>query len=122
MQNYPVIPQVEFDRAVQKLLTIGLARKPAENLVLSLWKASIDLKMDFRRLMEQSVATGRLDVSQVILDKINRNVPKNVRYKKKVTVKSAPVFRRELRYNEYQYVTEDYIPLVSETEQPLIKE
>ena len=120
--TYKVIPQVDFDRAVQKLLSVGLARKPAENIVLSLWKASIDLNLDFRRLIEQSTSSGRLDVSQAILDRINKNVPKNVRYKKKVAVKSAPVFRRELRYNEYQYVTEDEIPLVSESGQVLLKE
>lgn len=120
--TYKVIPQVDFDRAVQRLLAVGLARAPAENIVLNLWKASVDLNLDFRRLVEQSTATGRLDVSQVILDRINRNVPKNVRYKKKVSIKSAPVFRRELRYNEYQYITEDDVPLVSESEQPLLKE
>jgi hypothetical protein len=120
--TYKVIPQVDFDRAVQKLLSLGLARSPAENIVLSLWKASVDLNMDFRKLIDQSTANGKLDVSQAVLDRLNRNVPRNVRYKKKVPIKSGPIFRRELRYNEYQYITEDEVPLISESEQPLLKE
>lgn len=120
--TYKVIPQIDFDRAVQRLLAVGLARSPAENIVLNLWRASIDLNMDFRRLIDQSTASGQLDVTQAILDRINRNVSKNIRYKKKVPIKSAPVFRRELRYNEYQYITEDEVPLISESEQTLLKE
>ena len=42
-----IIPQVQFDQAVQKVLNLGVGRTPAENVVQSLWKASIDLSLDF---------------------------------------------------------------------------
>lgn len=41
--TYKVIPQVDFDRAVQKLLSLGLARSPAENIVLVCGKPVLTL-------------------------------------------------------------------------------
>jgi len=51
MTTYKVIPQVEFDRAVQRILSLGLGRSPAENIVMALWHASIDLDLNFKVLM-----------------------------------------------------------------------
>ena len=80
MTTYKVIPQVDFDKAVQRILSVGLARTPAENIVLAFWKASQDLNLDFRALIENSTATGMLDVNQDILDRINQNLPDTIRY------------------------------------------
>lgn len=98
--SYKVIPQVEFDRSVQKMLGCGLARRPAENIALSLWKASIDLKLDFKVLIDRSTASGNLDIEQSVLDYINRTLPGTVSYNKKVAANTAPVANRELRYTK----------------------
>jgi hypothetical protein len=84
MITYKVIPQVDFDKAVQRVLSLGLARTPAENIVLAFWKASQDLNIDFRSLMDKSTANGTLDVSQDILDRLNLNLPDTIRYYKNV--------------------------------------
>jgi len=68
-----IIPQVKFDQAVQKVLNLGLGRTPAENVVQSLWKASIDLGLEFNNLITQATKTGKLVVTQDVLDNINTN-------------------------------------------------
>ena len=93
---YKVIPQVEFDRAVQRVLSIGLGRTPAENIVMALWKASIDLDQSFKTLIERATANGKLDVDQTILDHINKNLPDTIRYNKKTAVAVSPIAQREL--------------------------
>jgi len=93
---YKVIPQVEFDRAVQQVLSLGLGRTPAEQIVMALWKASIDLSLSFKLLIEKAVAKGTLDVDQVILDHINNSLPGTVRYTKKTAVAVSAIATREL--------------------------
>ena len=93
---YKVIPQVEFDRAVQQVLSVGLGRTPAENIVMALWKASIDLGLNFKALIEKSVANKELNVDQSILDHINENLPETIRYNKKTAVAVSPIATREL--------------------------
>jgi len=93
---YKVIPQVEFDRAVQRVLSVGLGRTPAENIVMALWKDSIDLDQSFKILIERATADGKLDVDQAILDHINKNLPDTIRYNKKTAVAVSPIAQREL--------------------------
>jgi hypothetical protein len=93
---YKVIPQVEFDRAVQQVLSLGLGRNPAEQIVMALWKASIDLELSFKTLIERAVSKGTLDVDQSILDHINVNLPDTIRYAKKTAVAVSPIANREL--------------------------
>ena len=92
---YKVIPQVDFDKSVQKVLLLGLSRTPAENIVMSLWKASQDLNLDFKVLIEKATASGSLDVDQSILDHINLTLPNTIRYGKSVAKYAAPIITRE---------------------------
>lgn len=117
-----VIPQVDFDRAVQKIMSCGLARKPAENITLGLWQASLDLSVDFKQLIDKSTASGNLDVDQVILNHINKSLPGTLRYNKKETTSAVPIVNRELRYNEYFYTTEAGEFLGSEDDKLLASE
>ena len=94
--SYKVIPQVDFDRAVQQVLSLGMTRTPAEQIVMSLWKASIDLGLNFKRLIEKSVANGTLDVDQSILDHINLTLPGTIRYTKKIATSVSSIASREL--------------------------
>lgn len=94
--SYKVIPQVEFDRAVQQVLSVGLGRTPAENIVMAFWKASQDLSVSFKSLIEKAVANKELDVDQTILDHINVNLPETIRYNKKIAVAVSPIATREL--------------------------
>jgi len=94
--SYKVIPQVEFDRAVQQVLSVGLARSPAEQIVMSLWKASIDLSLNFKTLIEKAVANGTLDVDQSILNHINNSLPETIRYTRKIAVAVSSIAAREL--------------------------
>jgi hypothetical protein len=94
--SYKVIPQVEFDRAVQQVLSLGLSRTPAEQIVMALWKASIDLELNFKTLIEKAVAKGTLDVDQSILDHINLSLPETIRYTKKIASSVSPIASREL--------------------------
>lgn len=94
--TYKVIPQVEFDKAVQRILALGVSRLSSENLVLSFWKASIDLALNFKVLIDQAVATGSLDVAQSILDHINLSLPSTTQYHKRVVRAIAPIAQREL--------------------------
>lgn len=96
MATYKVIPQVDFDRAVQKVLSAGLGRTPAENIVMALWKASIDLGLEFRPLIEKTTANGKLHVDQIVLDHINTNLPDTIKYHKKVETQVSPIASREL--------------------------
>jgi hypothetical protein len=93
---YKVIPQVDFDRAVQQVLSLGLGRSPAEQIVMALWKASIDLGLNFKVLIERAVSKGTLDVDQSVLDHINTNLPDTIRYTKKTAVAVSPIANREL--------------------------
>ncbi len=93
---YKVIPQVDFDRAVQQVLSLGLGRSPAEQIVMALWKASIDLELNFKALIERAVGKGTLDVDQSVLDHINTNLPDTIRYTKKTAVAVSPIANREL--------------------------
>lgn len=93
---YKVIPQVDFDRAVQQVLSLGLGRSPAEQIVMALWKASIDLELNFKSLIERAVSKGTLDVDQSVLDHINTNLPDTIRYTKKTAVAVSPIALREL--------------------------
>lgn len=93
---YKVIPQVEFDRAVQQVLSVGLGRTPAENIVMAFWKASQDLGLNFKSLIEKAVANKSLNVEQAILDHINVNLPETIRYNKKTAVAVSPIAIREL--------------------------
>lgn len=96
MATYKVIPQVDFDRAVQKVLSVGLSRTPAENIVMTLWKASIDLGLEFRPLIEKATANGKLIVSQDVLNRINLNLPDTIKYHTKVEAVVSPIAQREL--------------------------
>jgi hypothetical protein len=96
MTTYKVIPQVDFDKAVQKVLSLGLSRTPAENIILAFWKASQDLNTDFKVLVDKATASGQLDVEQDILDRINLNLPDTIRYYKNRPGKVASVAAREL--------------------------
>ena len=93
---YKVIPQVEFDRAVQQVLGLGLGRISAEHIVMLLWQASIDLGLAFKILIEKSVAQGVLNVDQAVLDHINRSLPETIRYTKKIAVAVSLIASREL--------------------------
>ena len=100
-----IIPQVKFDQAVQKVLNLGLARTPTENIVQSLWKASIDLGLEFNNLITQATKTGELVVTQDILDNINtNNNPDGISYNIKQPLNIPPVVLREFRVNNYVYV------------------
>jgi len=114
-----VIPQVDFDRAVQKVLACGVARTPEENIVLSIWQISLELGKDFRSTIDLATASGKLDVERSILDRINNRRSPTIAYNKKSSTTPTPLVNRELRFNEYHYATEDGIPLVSEEATPL---
>ncbi len=94
--TYKVIPQVDFDKAVQKVLAIGISRTPAENIVLSFWKISQDMNTDFRQLLDKALAGGKLDVEQSVLDYINKSLPDTIRYRKETASRVAPIVQREL--------------------------
>ena len=93
---YKVIPQVEFDKAVQKVLAIGISRTPAENIVLSFWKISQDTNTDFKQFLDKALSTGKLDVEQKVLDYINVSLPDTIRYRKETASRVAPIAQREL--------------------------
>ncbi len=119
---YKTIPQVEFDKAVQRLVGVGLNRKTAESLVLMMWKIAQDLKRNFRGMIDAAVRGGRLNVDQKILNQINLTKPATVQYTKVATVSTFSTVLNESVYNEYQYITEDVIDLESEIEEDLMVE
>jgi hypothetical protein len=96
MSAYKVIPQVEFDKAVQKILAVGPSRTSAENIVLAFWKASQDLNLDFKSLLDTATASGALEVEQHVLDRINLGLPDTIRYYKNKPNKTAGIAAREL--------------------------
>lgn len=96
MSTYKVIPQVEFDRSVQRVTSLGIGRAPAENIVMALWKASIDLELNFKQLIETATANGKLTVSQSVLNRINLNLPNTIKYHTKVEAVVSPIAQREL--------------------------
>jgi hypothetical protein len=99
-----IIPQVKFDQAVQKVLNLGLGRTPAENVVQNLWKASIDLGLEFNNLITQATKTGKLVVTQDVLNNINtNNNPNGISYNVKQPLNIPPVVLREFRVNNYDY-------------------
>ena len=93
---YKVIPQVDFDKAVQKILALDIGRNTAENLVISFWKITQDFNLDFRQFIDKATETGKLDVGQEVLDYINKTLPNTIRYRKEVIQNVAPVATREL--------------------------
>ena len=100
-----IIPQVKFDQAVQKVLNLGVGRTPAENVVQNLWKASIDLGLEFNNLITQATKTGKLVVTQDVLDNINtNNNPDGISYNIRQPLNIPPVVLREFRVNNYVYV------------------
>jgi hypothetical protein len=94
--TYKVIPQVEFDKAVQKILALDIGRTTAENLVISFWKITQDLNVDFKKFLDTATSTGQLDVSQEVLNYINKTLPNTIRYQKETIQNIAPVASREL--------------------------
>lgn len=94
--TYKVIPQVEFDKAVQKILSLDIGRTTAENLIISFWKITQDLNIDFKKFIDTATASGKLDVSQEVLDYINKTLPNTIRYRKEVVKDITPVAQREL--------------------------
>ena len=94
--TYKVIPQVDFDKAVQKILSLDIGRTTAENLVISFWKITQDLNVDFKKFLDSATSTGKLDVSQEVLGYINKTLPNTIRYQKETIQNIAPVASREL--------------------------
>lgn len=93
---YKVIPQVEFDKSVQKMLALGISRTPAENIIISFWKITQDLNIDFKKFIDLATASGKLDVSQEVLDCINITLPETIRYRLDTRNTISPVIKREL--------------------------
>ncbi len=96
MAEYKVISQVDFDRSVQKIVGLGISRVPAENIILSFWRISQDLEVDFKKFLEASIVNNQLDVDQRVLDYINKNLPPTIRYRKDSIVKASSLLTREL--------------------------
>ena len=94
--TYKVIPQVDFDKAVQKILALDIGRTTAENLVISFWKITQDLNIDFRKFLDKATESGKLDVDQEVLDYINKTLPNTIRYQKEIIQNIAPTVKREL--------------------------
>jgi len=94
--TYKVIPQVEFDKAVHRILSLDIGRTTAENLVISFWKITQDLNIDFKKFLDNATSNGKLDVSQEVLDYINKTLPNTIRYRKQVMQNITPVATREL--------------------------
>ena len=94
--TYKVIPQVDFDKAVQRLLALDIGRTTAENIIISFWKITQDLGIDFKQFLDKSTASGKLDVDQEVLDYINKTLPNTIRYRKEVNQNIASVAQREL--------------------------
>lgn len=94
--TYKVIPQVEFDKSVQKMLALGIGRTTAENIIISFWKITQDLNIDFKKFVDNATASGKLDVSQEVLDYINLTLPDTIRYRKDTGSTISPIAKREL--------------------------
>ena len=96
MTAYKTIPQVEFDKSVQQVISLGLSRVMAENIVLSFWRISQDLNLDFKKFLDASIVNGQLDVDQRVLDYINKTLPATIQYKKDAINRASPLVLREL--------------------------
>ena len=73
-------------------------------------------------MIDRATSTGKLDVDQLILDHINKNLPGTLKYNKKELSTSVPIVNRELRYNEYYYTTESGDFFGSEDDKFLVQE
>ncbi|CAB4241504.1 hypothetical protein UFOVP71_42 [uncultured Caudovirales phage] len=93
---YKVIPQVEFDKSVQRILSLGISRTPAENIVLAFWKISQDMNFDFKTFLDRSTAKGKLEVEQLVLDRLNLTLPDTIKYYKDTVNSVSPIVHREL--------------------------
>jgi hypothetical protein len=91
-----VIPQVDFDKAVQKVLAVGLSRTAAENIVIVFWNICVDQDLNFKQFIDKATSTGKLDVDQNILDYVNTTLPDTIRYYKDRPAALSPVIAREL--------------------------
>ena len=96
MTTYKVIPQLDFDKAVQRVLSIGISRTPAENLILIFWKISQDLDFDFKEFLNHSTRNGKLEIEQAILDRLNLQLPDTIKYYTTLIQSVSPVALREL--------------------------
>lgn len=96
MPAYKTISQVEFDKSTQQIISLGLSRVSAENIVLSFWRIAQDLDLDFKKFLDKSIANGKLDVDQQVLDYINKTLPATVQYKKDAINRASPIVLREL--------------------------
>lgn len=96
MSKYKTIPQVEFDKSVQQVISLGLSRVMSENIVLSFWRISQDLNLDFKKFLDSSIINGQLDVDQQVLDYINKTLPATIQYKKDAINRASPIVLREL--------------------------
>jgi len=96
MPAYKTISQVEFDKSVQRVVSLGLSRVLSENIVLSFWRTSQDLELDFKKFLDKSIVNGKLDVDQQVLDYINKTLPATVQYKKDAINRASPIVLREL--------------------------
>lgn len=93
---YKVIPQVEFDKAVQKIQALEIGRSTAENIVISFWKITQDLDTDFKKFIDMATSSGKLDVEQEVLDYINKTLSNTIRYRKESVRNISPIAKREL--------------------------
>jgi len=64
--------------------------------VLSFWRISQDLELDFKQFLDKSIVDGQLDVDQKVLDIINKTLPATVRYRKDTINLTSPITLREL--------------------------
>ena len=96
MPTYKTISQVDFDKSVQRVISLGLSRVMAENIVLSFWRISQDLELDFKQFLDKSIVNGELDVDQKVLDIINKTLPATIKYRKDVINRISPMVLREL--------------------------
>lgn len=96
MAEYKTISQVDFDKSTQRITSLGLSRVSAENIVLSFWKISQDLDLDFKKFLDASIVNGQLDVDQQVLDYINKTLPPTIRYRKDALSKASNLVLREL--------------------------
>lgn len=90
------IPQIDFDKSVQRLLALNLSRIAAENLVVQFWQISINQNLNFKALIDKATANGKLEVDQTILDGINANLPDTIKYYKFDVKTITPLAAREL--------------------------
>jgi hypothetical protein len=90
------IPQIDFDKAVQRILSLGLSRIAAENIVIQFWQISIDQNLNFKALIDKATSSGKLDVDQSVLDGINLTLPNTIKYYKSDIRTISPIAAREL--------------------------